>query len=811
MFQCRRFYTDKNFKNRIITNSYSLRKLRYNNKIDDSENKNLINIPQKNNINIKRLNTSNSTEKKIISKENNDEKMREKLQQKRESSLRARKMIITRIKNSKDSMEEKKDNGKNENIRKIEIKIKEEYKNYKRADSYNDIRTRFNLKKNLEKNKYLNENSNNKNPIDTFGINYKNKGKIDNTKIMSNNQKNNYLLNKNIRHIYKKNIIKTTTLKHTKVLNFERKNDFKKNDNINKKYIFDNETINKNTKIQFLEIKPTNISNINYRNNNNLYKRFHTEENIKESLISKINKKTMLSIDDLEQKNIQLKENCPNNKNKEINKNNYYNNMNEFMIKRIKAIKNNDHNEKNFLSYYNYLETKGNRKYQFCSESNDSSKSFKVEPYNNKTYIKSKINNKLNTISKKALPDNYNLKNVESEKIDIEDEEIFDKKDFQIKFFENMIKIIDTLENKNQFSILIYNLNKKYFIINNNRYNKEYNIIFLENESLEYVFKHLNLVLTILIFLSLDDTLFSSHKAKVKEILIQIIYSSLNYLETDLTYESDIIRDFKKSNNTQIIISIHRYVSTLIILLFNKRKEYLPLKEALEQIHSIIFKQDFKYILKIINESILFCYNSRPKVSSYKFPFFNLNSNYLSSKSNKVNDNQDDEKVESVPYIKSPMSKKFCLVLDIDETISHTLKLNYGGYFLLRPGAKLFLEEVSKYYEIIIFTSSPKKYADKILDKIDVNNNIFSYRLYKNHVLYENGKTIKNLNLIGRDLTKTIFIDNLRSNAKYNLDNLCPITTWKGDIFDTRLIKLKEKLIYIATCGKFDDNITEGI
>ena len=167
--------------------------------------------------------------------------------------------------------------------------------------------------------------------------------------------------------------------------------------------------------------------------------------------------------------------------------------------------------------------------------------------------------------------------------------------------------------------------------------------------------------------------------------------------------------------------------------------------------------------------------------------------------------------IESVPFIKTPMKKKFCLVLDIDETISHTLKLNFGGYFLLRPGAKSFLEEVGKYYEIIIFTSSPKKYADKILDKIDVNGNIISHRLYKNHVLYENGKTIKNLNLIGRDLTKTIFVDNLRSNAKYNLDNLCPITTWKSDIFDNRLIKLKEKLTYIATCGKFDDDITQGL
>ena len=97
------------------------------------------------------------------------------------------------------------------------------------------------------------------------------------------------------------------------------------------------------------------------------------------------------------------------------------------------------------------------------------------------------------------------------------------------------------------------------------------------------------------------------------------------------------------------------------------------------------------------------------------------------------------------------------------------------------------------------------------MDKIDTNGNYFSHRLYKHHVLYENGKTIKNLNLIGRDLAKTIFIDNLRSNAKYNLDNFCPITTWKSDIFDNRLIKLKDKLSYIATCGKFDDDITQGL
>ena len=149
--------------------------------------------------------------------------------------------------------------------------------------------------------------------------------------------------------------------------------------------------------------------------------------------------------------------------------------------------------------------------------------------------------------------------------------------------------------------------------------------------------------------------------------------------------------------------------------------------------------------------------------------------------------------------------------ISMDETISHTLKLSFGYYFLLRPGTIDFLKEVSKYYEIIIFTSSQKSYADNILNKIDIEGNLISHRLYKNHVIFEKGKSVKKLNMIGRDLKKTIFIDNLRSNAKYNINNLCPISNWKGDIYDDKLIKLKNKLIKIATCGKYSNDITQGL
>ena len=164
-----------------------------------------------------------------------------------------------------------------------------------------------------------------------------------------------------------------------------------------------------------------------------------------------------------------------------------------------------------------------------------------------------------------------------------------------------------------------------------------------------------------------------------------------------------------------------------------------------------------------------------------------------------------------MPYIKTSMRKKFCLVLDLDETICHSMKLNFGYYFLLRPGAIELLTELSELYEIIIFTSSPKIYADNIIDKIDEKGSLISHRLYKSHVIFERGKSVKKLNLIGRDLNKIIFVDNMKSNAKYNPKNLYLIPSWTDDIYDDELFKLKNKLKYIYTSGKFNDDITKAL
>jgi CTD small phosphatase-like protein 2 len=60
------------------------------------------------------------------------------------------------------------------------------------------------------------------------------------------------------------------------------------------------------------------------------------------------------------------------------------------------------------------------------------------------------------------------------------------------------------------------------------------------------------------------------------------------------------------------------------------------------------------------------------------------------------------------------------------------------GQFLVRPYAENFIEEMSKYYELVIFTAALSDYADWILEKIDPNN-LIKYKLYRQHCV-SNGK-----------------------------------------------------------------------
>lgn len=92
-------------------------------------------------------------------------------------------------------------------------------------------------------------------------------------------------------------------------------------------------------------------------------------------------------------------------------------------------------------------------------------------------------------------------------------------------------------------------------------------------------------------------------------------------------------------------------------------------------------------------------------------------------------------------------------------------------------------------------------YANWILNQIDEHNQLIKHRLYRQHCTIstsnddQNNFAVKDLRLMGRDLKRTIIIDNLSENYMSSTpDNGICIPSWYDDLDDTCLTKLKPLL-----------------
>jgi len=143
-------------------------------------------------------------------------------------------------------------------------------------------------------------------------------------------------------------------------------------------------------------------------------------------------------------------------------------------------------------------------------------------------------------------------------------------------------------------------------------------------------------------------------------------------------------------------------------------------------------------------------------------------------------------------------SNVYTLVLDLDETLVHFFYTPSGGTFLIRPYCFQFLELMSKNFETVIFTAAMKEYADSILDLIDPEKKLINHRLYRHHTTISGITFVKDLSKLGRDLNRTIIVDNLADNFKLQQNNGIQIGTWIDDMKDTQLYDLGKILVEIV-------------
>ena len=143
--------------------------------------------------------------------------------------------------------------------------------------------------------------------------------------------------------------------------------------------------------------------------------------------------------------------------------------------------------------------------------------------------------------------------------------------------------------------------------------------------------------------------------------------------------------------------------------------------------------------------------------------------------------------------------------MSLDDTIIHFKKntiINNKGIMQVRPGLIEFFQNIKSYYEIIIFSSSNKKYTDAIIDSIDGKNKYIDYRLYQEHCIIINDDFVKDLSKIGRPIDKMVIVDNIPQNYRLQKENGIHIKSFYGDNpNDKALYHLSKILINITQNG----------
>lgn len=124
----------------------------------------------------------------------------------------------------------------------------------------------------------------------------------------------------------------------------------------------------------------------------------------------------------------------------------------------------------------------------------------------------------------------------------------------------------------------------------------------------------------------------------------------------------------------------------------------------------------------------------------------------------------------------------FIVPVEIDGTV-------HNVYVIKRPGVDEFMRRMGEIYEVVVFTASLSKYADPVLDILDIHR-VVRHRLFRESCYNHRGNYVKDLSQLGRPIGESIIIDNSPASYIFHPNNAVPISSWFNDPHDTELTDL---------------------
>ena len=157
-------------------------------------------------------------------------------------------------------------------------------------------------------------------------------------------------------------------------------------------------------------------------------------------------------------------------------------------------------------------------------------------------------------------------------------------------------------------------------------------------------------------------------------------------------------------------------------------------------------------------------------------------------------------------------SQKLVLALDLDETLIHCCNFDKPGSgqyqcvvnyksngdklisakLNIRPHLRAFLDEVSKHYDIVIYTASDRDYATAVVNLIDPQRKYIRDIYHRDHCFTtRKGFVVKDLRVIlPNETDRIVLVDNSSQCFAPQISNGIPIIPFTYNKNDTELLKL---------------------